>query len=161
MALRLLDNTSPPLQDKVTQPGGMLTEVWSRWFGRLPATLNAIPSILNVVELSAQGTSISPTDFAGTILLQGLYRVSYIARISRAATVSSSLTVTLAWTTSAVAMSYVGGAIIGNTTTSYQSVTLLIRSDASLPVTFSTTYASAGGTSMQYDLDVVIERIKV
>lgn len=161
MALRLLDNTFPPLQDKIVQPTGMLSEVWSRWFGRLPATLDAIPSIINTSSLTAQGASILATDFAGTILLEGVYRASFYARITRAATVSSSLTVIIGWTDGAVFQSYTAPALIGNTTATWATASIMLHTDAGQPVLYATTYASAGATTMQYALYLSLERIKV
>lgn len=160
MAFILLDKTGPPLNDRIVDPKGWLTDLWRQWFGRMPATLAAIPSVLNVVSLSEQAASITATDFAGTSLLEGRYRLSYHARISQAGTVSSSLTVALGWTEGGVAQAYTGAAMTGNTTATNQSGSVIIRGDADGAVTYTTTYASVGATAMEYSLDLVLEKIK-
>jgi hypothetical protein len=161
MPVKFLDATAPPLQEKLLEAKtGLIAEAWRSWFGRLPATLNAIPSIVNTVSLATQSASIGTTNFAGTSLLAGVYRVSYHARISQAASISSSLTITIAWTEGAVGQSYSGPAITGNTTSTGQNRTLLIRSDAGAAVNYSTSYAS-NAAGMQYSLDLVFEKVKI
>src|SRR5512139_132421 len=152
MSLVLLNTTAPPIEDLVVDKSGRLTMLWKQWFGRVPATLASIPNIFNTVSLSTQAASITATDFSGTTPKAGVYRITYHARITRAATTSSTLTVTLAWTEGGVGQSAAGAAMIGNTTTTIQSDTLLIRSDAAA-VTYATTYGSVGATTMQYSLD--------
>ncbi len=161
MPIKYLDLTPPPLQDKVIRTDGLLTDIWLRWFGRLPATLGAIPSIVNTVTLATQGASVSATDFSGTRLLVGTYRATYHAQITQAATTSSSLTVTIGWTDGAVAQSISGAPIIGNTTATGQSGGALIHVDAATAVNYSTSYSSTGATAMQYSLNLLLERIKV
>ena len=156
----LLGKAAPPLTDAVVGTKGMMTPAWSRWFSLMPATLEAIPSVINTVVLGTQAASISATDFSGGSLRAGLYRASYHARITRAATTSSSLIVTLSWTDSGVAKNSAGAAITGNTTATTQSGSILIRIDKAAAVRYATTYVSVGATAMQYGLDLVLERIK-
>jgi len=156
----LLGNAPPPLADVLVDKQGRLTPSWSRWFSLFPETLGAIPSRINMISLTNQEASIGATDFAGGTLLDGLYRASYHARITRAATTSSSLTVTFSWTDSGVAKSYAGAAITGNTTATNQSGSVLSRIDKAAAVNYATTYASIGATTMQYGLDLVLERVK-
>jgi hypothetical protein len=160
VADRFLGNAPPPLQDPVLGSNGMLAASWREYFSRLPATLDAIPSRINVVNLTTQGASLSATDFSGGGLLAGLYRATWYARITRPGSVSSSLTVALAWTDGGVACSTAGAALTGNTTATTQSGTATFRIDASTAVTYATTYASSGGTSMQHSLDLVLEKLK-
>ena len=160
MADRLLGNAPPPLQDRVLGDNGMFAPSWRDYLSRLPATLDAIPSRINVVNLTTQGASLSATDFSGSSLLAGLYRATWYARITRAGSSSSCLTVTLGWTDGGVACTMAGSALTGNTTATVQTGTAMIRVDAGTAVTYATTYASAGGTSMQYAADVTLEKIK-
>lgn len=160
MADKLLGNSDPPLKDAVVDNTRTLTNAWRDWFRRLPATLDSIPSRLNDVSLSNQSTSISATNFAGYSLLPGRYRVTYGARITTPDSVSSSLTVTLSWTTGGVGQSYSGAAMTGNTTTTFQSGTLLIRVDGGTAVNYATTFTSGGIGSPEYSLDVTLEKLK-
>jgi hypothetical protein len=149
----LLNGRPDPLED-------LLTEVWANYLSRLGDTVNASAiRIVPAVQLTAQGASIAATDFSGGGLSAGLYRIGYYARITRAATTSSSLTVTFDWTDGGVSPSQAGTAITGNTTTTQQNGFLLIRTDAASPVRYSTTYASVGATTMTYALYIVLERL--
>ena len=130
------------------------------WFLEQQGRNEDSPEQLGSVTLTAQGASIAATPVPLADLTAGLYRVSYAARISRAGSVSSSLTVTLGWTRSSVNLSQSGAAMTGNTTATQQNGTLFIRSDANAAINYSTTYADGGGaTSMQYELDVVVEQM--
>lgn len=161
MPKKLLDSAAPPIQDKILDARGLISDAWRNWFGRMPDTLAAIPSILNTVQLSAQAASIGATNFAGTELLAGLYRASYQAQITQAATVASSLIVTFSWTNNGVAQAAVSTAIVGNTTSTGQSDSVLLTIDAGTSVYYSTTYVSVGATAMEYALNVLLERVKV
>lgn len=156
---KFLGSAPPPLQDPIVGDR-FLTDSWRAWFGVLPATLDSICNRRNTVSLTAQAASIGATDFSGGLVKAGLYRVSYYARITRAATTSSTLTVTLGWTDGGVAQNQAGTAMTGNTTATSQSGTCLIRSDAGAAITYTTTYGSVGATTMLYSLDSSIEQVK-
>jgi hypothetical protein len=162
MALpKFLDHGKPyPGHDVIAGPGGMLSPSWASWFARLTDTLASIPNIMNVTSLEEQDASITATDLSGfQHLPAGLYRVTYAARITTAAVTSSSLTVTIAWTDGAVAQSQAGAAMTGNTTTTRQTASYLVRIDADSDLTYATTYASNGAGEMKYSLDIACERI--
>ena len=159
MADTLLGKAPLPLRDPVVEPNRMLSQPWLMYLSRLPATLYSIPSRLNAESVAAQGASIAATDISGTGLSAGLYRVSYYARITRAATTSSSLVVALGWTDGGVAQSYAGADMTGNTTATTQTGSVLIHVDAGQPVTYAATYGSVGATAMQYGLSVTLEKV--
>lgn len=130
------------------------------WFLEQQSRAEDSPEQLGGVFLEAQGASIAATPVPMPALTAGRYRVSYVARISRAGSVSSSLTVTIGWTRSSVNLSQAGAAITGNATTTQQNGTLFIRAAANASITYATTYVDGGGaTSMQYELDVVCEKL--
>lgn len=162
MALKYLESWVPPLETPVVEPGRgfLLTETWRRWFGRVPSLFTSIPNVLNVATLTAQAASIAATDFQNTRLQAGTYRATYRAQITRAATISSSLTITFSWTDGGVTQTAVGDAIVGNTTTTGQSDSILMRVDAGSAVQYSTTYASVGMTAMQYGFSASLERLQ-
>ena len=91
----------------------------------------------------------------------GIYRVSYYARITTPATVSSSLIVTISHTDRTIALTQSASAITGNTITTTQFGTLVLRVDRNSPVSYSTTYASVGATPMAYALDLAIEQVSL
>lgn len=124
--------------------------------GRIQTTPQVIPP--SVVTGSA--VSIGATPLHAAAFGAGYYRVSYYARITQAASVSSSLTVTIGWIDGGVPQTLSGAAITGNTPTTVQSGSAgLIHADSGLGITFSTTYVSVGGTPMQYALNVIAEQV--
>jgi hypothetical protein len=138
---------------------GRVTQVMRYWLLSMVDRLNATPQTLDTVQLSTQAASISATNFAILSVSPGVYRLSMGARISRAATTSSSLIVTFGWVSSAVACTTSSTAMTGNTTATVGSLTILVRVDEATAITYATTYASAGGTTMQYSLDVSCEQL--
>jgi len=138
---------------------GRVTQVMRYWLLSLVDRLNGTPQTLDTVQASTQAASISATNFAILSVLPGVYRLSMGARISRAATTSSSLTVTFGWVSSAVACTTSSTAMTGNTTATVGSLTTLVRVDEATAITYATTYVSVGGTKMQYSLDVCCEQV--
>jgi hypothetical protein len=138
---------------------GRLTFLMRYWLLSLADRINATPEILASVQASTQAASISATSFSILSVSPGLYRLSMSARISRAATTSSSLIVTFGWTSGGVSCTTASPAMTGNTTATVSSLTVLARVDEATAITYATTYASAGGTTMQYSLDVSCELV--
>ena len=169
----LLNNAPPPVGEPIAQPKrkefgpnqrdpkeGLLTDTWNDWFTDNQALLEKFPGRVGIpVSLTAQAASIAATDMSGGALSGGLYRVTYYARVTQAASVSSSLEVTLDWQDGGVAITFTGAAITGNTTASYGTYTLMIHIDSASPVRYSTTYASVGLGAMNYALYVVLEEM--
>jgi len=129
------------------------------WFLEQQQRNNDSPEQLTAVALEAQAASIATTSLPLGDLTAGYYRVNYVARITRAATVSSSLTVTIGWTTGAQAVSIPGAAMTGNTTATVQTGVIFMKNDANAPITYSTAYVSNGATAMQYALDLLVEQL--
>lgn len=139
---------------------GTMSDAWVDYISRLVQTVQSSSTRINSASLIDQSASISATDMSGGGLKTGLYRVTYHARITKAAGVSSSLQVTLSWTDGGIAQSQSGAAITGNTTATLQSGTFLIHIDTASPVRYATTYASNPAATMTYRLDVILEIIQ-
>lgn len=139
---------------------GLIASAWDNWLSELAERLNDTPNVLVTKTLTAQGASISATAFALPDLSPGLYRISYHARISRAGSVSSSLTVTMGYTNGAVSCTQAGAAMTGNTTATVQGGVVIVDIDQNTSITYATTYADGGGgTSMQYRLSMTVEQL--
>lgn len=132
---------------------------WGAW---MLAVHNAVDAsaqrIGRALGLTTQGASLAATTLV-PVPATGLYRVSTYARITRAATVSSSLTVTVRWTDGGVALSQAGAAITGNTTATFQTASALVQADQGTLITIETTYASSGATTMQFALSARTEAL--
>lgn len=131
---------------------------WLQLFFSVVQRINLSSQVVTnpIPSLTSQGASIAPTQFPIGGTLAGVYRLSWYARITRAASSSSSLTINFAWNDGA-AQSGGGAAITGNTTTTLQAESVIVRTTASSALTYGTTYASVGGTSMLYALTVSAE----
>lgn len=137
---------------------GLVTDPWRDYFTQMGLGQSQSSSrVGQPVQLSTQSASIGATDFSGGTLAGGLYRINYYVRVTQAASVSSSITVSFDWSDGGVAITYPGTAEAGNTTATYHSDTFPIHVDSLSPIRYSTTYASVGGTPMQYQLFCVLE----
>ncbi len=149
-----------PIAEADGKQKGFLTDAWIQWFDEtLKRLASSVPVVASTGQLAAQSASIPATDLAEASLPAGVYRLSYYARITRPATVASSLTVALSWTDGGVVQTFTGAAINGNLTTSYQTDTVTIRIDSATPVTYTLTYATAGAVTMLYSFDLEIEEL--
>jgi hypothetical protein len=165
----ILGNAPMPLDDAIASPArwtnkpdpqsGKLTSAWVEFFSRLTGNVQANPTRVGSASVTGQYASISPTDLSNGTFGAGLYRISYYVRITQAAAVSSSITISLDWTDSGVACAYSGPALTSNATNASQSNSQLIVIDTSSPVRYSTTYASSGAPFMKYRLSVTIEQV--
>lgn len=137
---------------------GRFTQVMRYWLLSLADRINTTPNRVASATASGQSASISTTSLSIASVLPGLYRISMAARITQAATTSSSLTVTFGWT-QGVACTTSSAAMTGNTTATTGTLSVLVRVDQDTSITYATTYASSGATAMQYRLDVVCEQV--
>jgi hypothetical protein len=119
------------------------------------ARLQAAAYTSKTVTLANQAAAIGATALSSGAA--GRYRVSWIVRMTQAATTSSSFTLTIANTDGAVNVSQAGAAVTGNTTTTVQSGAFIVRADAGTAVTYAIAYASVGATPMTYTVSLTIE----
>lgn len=107
--------------------------------------------------VSASGASIGATTLIAAANA-GLYRVSWWLRITQAASVSSSVTVTLGTTDGGVACTLSGPALTANNVALPQGESRIIRADGAALISYSTTYVSVG-TPALYDLEILVEAL--
>lgn len=165
---------APPYQDPVVYPpdkpgtpidqqlGGTMTPVWQQYQNlSIVQPLNQAPQQYTekVETSSTQNASIGVTPIPLPPLGSGYYRVSLIARVTQAGTVSSSLIVTISFTQDTIACSFATAALTTNTTASVVTATYLLLIDEDTPISYSTTYASVGATPMNYRLSVLVEAL--
>jgi len=137
---------------------GILTLPWQVWLRGVTDALNAAPQVQTSVTGTPTGASIGTTTLLADTGSAGVFRVSWFLRITQAATTSSSVAVTVGFT-DGVALTISGTAVTGNTTTTIQQQSVIVRCDSASAITYSTTYSSVGATPMQYALSVVVERV--
>jgi hypothetical protein len=151
-----------PVSDPIVQQGQDSQQVlgasWFRWLSQLVSRVTVTARIVTTVHRTGLGAAV----LTSTLTIPGQagpFRVNWTAQVTRAATTSSSITVTIGWTANGVACTKVFTAMTGNTTASADGDSVTIRSDASQPITYAIAYASVGGTPMTYMADVVVEQL--
>lgn len=128
---------------------------------------SGVGPIYGSVALTTQAASIGTAN-AYASAPAGMYRVCWDQQITRAATSTSSLLTTIGWnngsakTTTLASLN--GGALqttadASNTLNSEMGNCMAIYSAASQNITYATTYASSGATTMQYRLNVTVEKL--
>lgn len=126
-----------------------------------------MPAILAAPTLAtAQAATVGPTNAVASAPA-GTYELCYYAVVTQAATSTSSLTPTFSWndgsarsTTSLIAASVPNfQAYAGNVAGSILNGCIMVYSAASQNITYTFTYASSGGTPMQYSYTVTAKRI--
>lgn len=139
---------------------GSVTDTWSHYFTALSQSVSQgaaqVTSPIQQTEIAATvpTTSIAPGQTAA-----GLYRITYYMRCTVPAGVSSSLQVTFNWTDHGQAVSVSGVAMTGNTVTTFQSGTLLVYNDASIPLTYSLAYASNPAGVAEFSFYLIVESL--
>ena len=156
--------TTAPLnaQQRMVDHKGRPAQSFIDWITPVTNGVDAAPSGFAPVVVTGKNAAIGTTAIPTEVLDAGLYRVTWYARITTAATTgaqTSSLTVTVAWTDLTVSQSFSGAAITGNAVTTNQSETKLLYVDAATPISYSTAYASDTASQMQYRLSVYLERV--
>lgn len=148
-----------PRWNAVVEKSGRVSQSWDvSWLTPMQQYVELAPYVLAHVTQEAAEASVSSTAFVPVAQIStGLYRLSYALRITRAASVSSGIQVVLTWTSGGVAQSETFANLTGNTTTTRQDDSFSFKADAGTAISYELVYASAGGTTMAYDADLVLE----
>jgi hypothetical protein len=156
-----IDLSPPPFQTPLTDRTGRVNAPsWIAYFTDRDARVQVTtPQAAAVPTTGPLTAAIGLTPFQLGTISAGLYRVTWYARITTAATGSSSLTIHITATDGGVTTTQSGPALTGNTTSTVQSGMLLVRADAATAISYSTDYISVGATAMAYRLDLVIDQV--
>lgn len=148
----------PPFDTPLLTKAGALTDPWRDWYQRvlLPRVQQSSPALLSVEE-TEQSASIGVTSLLQQAQV-GLYRLSFGYRVTTAASVSSSLAVSVTAIEDELTTTQTSAAFTGNNPTLPQSAVFIVRSGAASPISYSTNYASVG-TAMEYGITVVVEQL--
>lgn len=131
---------------------------WYRWLFELWLRVKSAAQTVSGVSLTLQQASIATTTI-WAVVQSGTYRVGVYLRITTAATVSSSATVTITWKEGGVTQTLALAAVTGNTTTTYQQTSVPVHADSGTLITYAVAYASVGATPMQFRIDVTTELV--
>lgn len=146
-----------PLGVAITDDDGAITVFFRLRWEELINGFQIVPAVATVQALS-QSAAIATTA-AYTTTSAGLYRMSYYTRKTAADGVNSSLTVTVGWQESGVALTESAAALTADAITAQQSGTKVMWADAATDITYAVAYTSNTPGNMHYRIDVSVERI--
>lgn len=142
------------------RPAGLyVSRAFRTWLTSMQTVTQAAPNSLTVptIHLVGKTASIAPTPMnLGSA--SGLVRITMAGHVTTAATVSSSLTLTVQYTSDAISVTQ-SVVTTANSTSAPISGDFLCWVDPGSPVSYATTYASSGGTPMAYSLAVHAEQL--
>lgn len=128
--------------------------------GYVPTSALHLPG----VDLETQAANIAATDFvAAAAVLDGTYRISINIIVTQAATTSSTLpSVVITWTdennSTLQTFTLTAASPSGNVLTTYGQGSVVVSSKVGFAIQYATSsYASSGGTPMQYALSLRVE----
>lgn len=153
-----LNAQTPVTEDPTGKPVGFATKYFRQWLQAVTDQVAKGATIVKTLSLLAQSAAIATETLfqtSGT----GVFRITYYLRITTPATVSSSVTLTFGWLESTVAVTAAFAAVVGNSPTTVQSGSLLVRADATSNLTLAAAYASVGATPMAFRIDIVVEQV--
>jgi len=90
---------------------------------------------------------------------KGIFKITYYAVVTRAATTSSSVTAAFGFTDDSGAQTTAATASPTNTLGNFVQGDITVELAAGADLTFATTYASSGATSMQHSLYIAVQRL--
>jgi hypothetical protein len=154
MAIEAPPVDSPALADKPWRTN----QDWVLWFYSILNYTAVNPDIVANLTVSDLAVAINPAETVLTFPGSGLYRLQVLTRVTQAATISSSVQVTIAWTAGGAAQAITGALLNGNTLQTQEAIERLIDADEGTDLTITTTYTSSGATPMQYRTSVILER---
>jgi hypothetical protein len=137
---------------------GMVTDNWSHYFTALSQSVGQGASqIVTPIQLTTIAAAVPTTSIAPGQTAAGLYRLTYYMRCVVPAAISSSLQVTFTWSDHGTAQSKLFPAMTGNITTTHDSQTYEVYSDAAIPMTYALAYASNLAGTAQFEFYLTVE----
>lgn len=132
-------------------------ESWLTYFlTQFRAFAEALRALL-VANVVNQGSAIGTTPIA--LGSGGRYALLIYVHITQAASVSSSVAVTLSWVDGAHACSVTFAAVVGNTVGTVDAAFFTMDVDQPGIISYATAYASVGATPMQHKLRIHAVRL--
>lgn len=131
------------------------------WLLALTNSVNATPQQVGVfIDLTGQNDAIPATDFDGGSLATGLYELMLWSRVEIPDAVSSSVQITITYTSGGVVQTFVGTLVNGNLTTSKSQQSIPLWIDEGTAVTYQTSYASNTPNAMEYHVAIALQLVK-
>jgi hypothetical protein len=145
-----------PLGTRIVDQNGGITLFFRQLWQQL---IDLFGKTSNLAQLARRGQTAALAAIAiATTETAALYRVSFWIHKTVADGVSSSLTVTLGWTSNGVPLTQTFAALALDSTTAQQSGSVVVQADAFSDVTIAIAYASGTPGHMTYEAYAVVEQ---
>lgn len=151
--------STPLTSDEHGKPMGIITKNWSDVLNDQFTRTAAAPQVVDAVSLIGQGAAIVATNLVQNASA-GTYRISWYLRITRSATVSSAVQITIGWTDGGVGLAKIGTNVAGNTTSSLDQGMLIATVQGLSALTYAVSYSTSGATAAQYAVYVIAELVR-
>lgn len=149
----------PPEGSRVIDDRALITRDWLDWYIDILGRIDGAIRKLNTISLDDQAASIGSTSLPSASVDAGLYRVTYYIRVTQAASVSSSIAITLNWQDNTINCSITSPALTGNVVTAVMTDSALLQVDRAAALTFATTYGTVGAIPMKYKVRILLEKV--
>lgn len=146
-----------PSDQEITETGGPITTFFRLRWQEMIDSFTRVPTLAGIdtgVLTAAKATTI-----AQTVIAAGLYRIGIYLQKITADGVSSSLTLTVGWTSRGVPLTKVFTALTTDTIGANDSHLWEMYVDANSDVTYAIAYASNTPAAMTYRANGAIERM--
>lgn len=155
------ENWVDEVKDQLGKKTYPLSQEAIAWLLPLTNSVNAAPQQIGLfIDRTGQSAAIVATALDGGSLATGLYQLSIWSRVEIVDGVSSSVQVTVTYTSGGVVQTFVGTLVNGNLTTSKSQQTVPLWIDANTAVTYQTAYASNTPAMMRYQLTIALQLVK-
>lgn len=162
------DNTGATTQMTLAQDGNLKLEKQVSEYNNIATVQNGMPSLVAEVNLTAQTAAIAATTVY-TADENGMYRITFSAKVTKAAT-SSSILGPFQYKFTESDDNIVVTAPPGNTnninqtntnstSTAYISGTYIAHAKSGTAIQYIMGYTTSGATAMQYNLHVIVEKL--
>lgn len=148
-------NEPLPFWDALVIKTGEITDTWTKYFEQVLVPQVRLGTIITGKYSNGStplNASLTTTILEETVPTTGLYLFVAALQIVAAAGVTSSVSLTLTWTSNGITQSEVFGPITNGVNTDQLSAVFAIIADGGTPVSILTTYASNPANDMDYNL---------
>lgn len=146
-----------PLGTEVVETDRTITLFFRQLWAQLITMVAKLPTVANL-EKTGQTAAIA-TATAYTVQSAGVYRIAVSLQKTIADGISSSLTVTVGWTSRGIAMTHAFAALTTDAAGANDTDLWQFSADANSDITYAIAYASNTPAKMTYNANVVVEQL--
>lgn len=138
---------------------GKLINDTTQWLQSVLDRVQVAPQQVGRVSITGKHATIATTAIPAPALSAGVYRASYTMAVTTVGSVTSSLTVTIGWTSNAQAMSETFAPLTSNALTSEQNGQIVMSVDGNTSLTYGVAYVSNAANTCHYNFWIGVEAL--